>query len=90
MLAELRKAAAPPSKQLVMVNAAGNAIDRQELFGRVECEMPGIVVGEVKRFGPVADDEELNEAEKRTGMAFERQASMYARGIMPDPPRPRR
>jgi len=44
-------------------------IDRQEAFFRVESEVTGVVIGKVPRVGAVADDEELDEAEKRPGVA---------------------
>ena len=44
-------------------------VDRKEPLVRVEGEVPPIVVGEVPRVGAVADDEELDEAEKRLGVS---------------------
>ena len=47
----------------------GEAIDGEELLGGVEGEVPGVVVGEIEGLGAVADDEELDEAEERAGVA---------------------
>ena len=44
-------------------------VDGQKAFVRIEGEMPRVVVGEVKRIRPVADDEELHEAEQRPGIS---------------------
>ena len=44
-------------------------VDRKESLVRVEGEVPIVVVGEVLRIRAVADDEELDEAEKRPGVS---------------------
>ena len=44
-------------------------VDRKEPLARVEGEVPRVVVGEVPRVRAVADDEELDEAEKRLGVS---------------------
>ena len=44
-------------------------VDRQEPLVRVEGEVPRVVVGEVDRVRLVADDEKLDEAEKRSGVS---------------------
>lgn len=41
---------------------------KEPLVG-VECEVAGVVVGEIHRLGAIADDEELEEAEQRSGVA---------------------
>ena len=52
-----------------MLSAAGELVDGQEALVGVEGEVAGVVVGEVAGLGAVADDEELDEAEKRLGVA---------------------
>ena len=47
-------------------------VDRKEPLVRVEREVPRVVVGEVPRVRAVADDEELDEAEKRLGVSVTR------------------
>lgn len=47
----------------------GELIDGEEAFFGVEAEVAVVVVGEVPGVGPVADDEELNEAEEGAGVA---------------------
>ena len=47
-------------------------VDRKEPLVRVEGEVPCVVVGEVPRVRAVADDEELDEAEKRLGVSVTR------------------
>ena len=44
-------------------------VDRKEPLVRIEGEVPIVVVGEVLRIRAVADDEELDEAEKRPGVS---------------------
>ena len=44
-------------------------VDRKEPIGRVEGKVPRVVVGEVPRVRAVADDEELDEAQERLGVA---------------------
>ena len=49
----------------LLVRLVGVLVNRQEpLFG-IECEMPGVVVGEVVGAVAVADDEQLHEAQQR-------------------------
>ena len=47
----------------------GELIDGQEALIGIEGEVAGVVVGEVPGVCAVADDEELEEAEKRLGVA---------------------
>ena len=61
-----------PFREVVEVGDLGvvlgrEPVDRKEPLVRVEGEVPRVVVGEVPRVRAVADDEELDEAEKRLG-----------------------
>jgi len=47
----------------------GELIDGEEALLGIESEVAGVVVGEVPGLGAVADYEELEEAEKRLGVA---------------------
>jgi hypothetical protein len=49
----------------LLVVLVGELVDGQEALVGVEGEVAGVVVGEVVGVGAVADDEELDEAEKR-------------------------
>ena len=53
----------------LLVVLVGELIDGQEALVGVEGEVAGVVVGEIAGVGAVADDEELEEAEKRLGVA---------------------
>jgi hypothetical protein len=44
-------------------------VNGQEQLVGVEAEMPGVVIGEVPGIGVVTDDEELNVAQERAGVA---------------------
>src|SRR3546814_8591923 len=44
-------------------------VDRKEPLVSVESKVPRVVVGEVSSFRAVADDEELDKAEKRLGVS---------------------
>ena len=52
-----------------MLSSVGELVDRQEPLVGVEGEVAGVVVGEVPGAVAVADDEELDEAEQRLGVA---------------------
>ena len=53
----------------LLVVLGGELVDGQEALVGVEGEVAGVVVGEVAGVGAVADDEELDEAEQRLGVA---------------------
>src|SRR5690606_32759298 len=56
------------------VVAVGPGVDRQELLVGGKVEVPGVVVREIEGLRAVADDEELDEAEERAGVAVARVA----------------
>ena len=51
---------------------AGELVDGQKALVGIESEMAGVVVGEVVGVGAVADDEELQKAQQRFGVAVAR------------------
>ena len=53
----------------LLVRLIGELVDRQKALVGVEGEVAGVVVGEVVGAVAVADDEELEEAEERLGVA---------------------
>ena len=56
-------------------------VDRKEPLVRVECEVPLVVVGKILRIRAVADDEELDEAEKRPGVSVTWDRSCSRRSV---------
>ena len=52
-----------------LVVLAGELIDGQEALVGIEAEMAAVVVGEIPGVAAIADDEELDEAEQRLGVA---------------------
>ena len=55
-----------------LVGFVGKLVDRQKPFVLVEGEVTGVVVGEVIGVGAVADDEQLQKAQQRFGVAVAR------------------
>jgi hypothetical protein len=53
----------------LLVILVGELVDGQEALVGIESEVAGVVVGEVVGAVAVADDEELDEAEQRLGVA---------------------